>query len=233
MRLGLIVAAIGAGGLVSGELAAADPSAHTWSALRHCESSGNYHSVSSTGKYRGAYQFDQPTWESVGGTGRPDQASKGEQDYRALYLYRMRGWQPWECADSAHLGLDNDADGASGNAPKRAEAGYIGGGSSDGGSSDGGSSGGSSSGGGSAGSGHHTSKWDGKVYAKGDCSPSIRTFQQQLNKRGAGHHFRVTGCYKQHTYRAVVKLQRANHINPSGRIGPKTWKAAWHGKQLG
>lgn len=217
-RVVFLVAAVAVGGLVTGELAAADPPAHTWSALRKCESSGNYKAVSNTGKHRGAYQFDQSTWESVGGSGRPEKASKGEQDYRALYLYRMRGWQPWECADSAHLGLNNDADGASGKTPSRKDAGYMGGGST--------------SGDGSTGSGHDSSKWDGKVYAKGDCSASIRTFQRQLNKIGASHHFRATGCYKQQTYRAVVKLQRANHINPSGRIGPKTWKAAWHGARL-
>ena len=35
-----------------------------------------------------------PTWRSVGGSGRPDQASAAEQDYRALILYRNRGWEP-------------------------------------------------------------------------------------------------------------------------------------------
>lgn len=45
--------------------------------------------------YYGAYQFDQETWESVGGSGNPAEASVEEQDMRAAELYRQRGLQPW------------------------------------------------------------------------------------------------------------------------------------------
>ena len=48
-----------------------------------------------SGKYRGAYQFDYRTWQSVGGWGDPAAASKLEQDYRAALLYARRGPQPW------------------------------------------------------------------------------------------------------------------------------------------
>jgi hypothetical protein len=66
-----------------------------WAALRRCESGGNYAAVSSSGRYRGAYQFDQQTWESVGGTGDPAAASPAEQDYRAKLLYQRRGARAW------------------------------------------------------------------------------------------------------------------------------------------
>lgn len=59
------------------------------------ESGGNYHATSSSGKYRGAYQFDQRTWQSAGGSGDPAAASPQEQDQRAATLYASRGSQPW------------------------------------------------------------------------------------------------------------------------------------------
>ncbi len=66
-----------------------------WAALRDCESGGNYRAVNATGKYRGAYQFDQHTWESVGGIGDPAKASPAEQDARARALFEERGAAPW------------------------------------------------------------------------------------------------------------------------------------------
>lgn len=63
--------------------------------IRACESGGNYGAVSSSGKYRGAYQFDQGTWESVGGSGDPAAASPAEQDQRASILRQQRGSSPW------------------------------------------------------------------------------------------------------------------------------------------
>jgi len=66
-----------------------------WARLRNCESGGNYQSVSSSGKYRGAYQFDQRTWESVGGEGDPAAAPPEEQDLRARILYSRSGNRPW------------------------------------------------------------------------------------------------------------------------------------------
>ena len=66
-----------------------------WAKLRQCEASGNYRAISPSGTYRGAYQFDQRTWESVGGTGDPAEALPSEQDLRAKILYERRGRQPW------------------------------------------------------------------------------------------------------------------------------------------
>ena len=69
--------------------------AEAWARLRHCESTGNYRALSPSGLYRGAYQFDLRTWQTVGGTGDPIDASPGEQDLRAQILYDRRGRQPW------------------------------------------------------------------------------------------------------------------------------------------
>ena len=68
-------------------------------AIRRCESGGNYQAVSASGRYRGAYQFDQRTWRSVGGSGDPAAASAAEQDARARILRSQRGSSPWaNCA---------------------------------------------------------------------------------------------------------------------------------------
>lgn len=67
----------------------------TLAKIRQCESGGNYSITNPSGRYRGAYQFDTGTWQSVGGTGDPAAAAPAEQDYRALLLLRARGTRPW------------------------------------------------------------------------------------------------------------------------------------------
>jgi uncharacterized protein YabE (DUF348 family) len=66
-----------------------------WGALANCESGGNPRSVSSNGAYRGLYQFSQGTWNGVGGSGDPIDASASEQTYRAKLLYQRSGRSPW------------------------------------------------------------------------------------------------------------------------------------------
>lgn len=68
-----------------------------WAALAQCESSGNPATNTGNGYY-GLYQFDLRTWQSVGGTGLPSDASAEEQTMRAQMLYNQRGWSPWGCA---------------------------------------------------------------------------------------------------------------------------------------
>ncbi len=63
--------------------------------IANCESGGDPSAVSSSGQYRGKYQFDRQTWGSVGGSGDPAAASEAEQDKRAAMLYAQRGAQPW------------------------------------------------------------------------------------------------------------------------------------------
>jgi len=67
------------------------------------DSAGGYQAVSSSGTYRGAYQFAQSTWDnSAGAAGRADlvgvdpaSASPADQDAVASYLYSQAGDQPW------------------------------------------------------------------------------------------------------------------------------------------
>ena len=67
----------------------------TLRAIAACESGGNPRAVSPDGTYRGLYQFDYQTWQSVGGSGDPAAASPAEQDRRAAILYSQRGASPW------------------------------------------------------------------------------------------------------------------------------------------
>jgi hypothetical protein len=67
----------------------------TLEAIAACESGGNPEAVSPDGTYMGLFQFDQGTWESVGGTGSPIEASAEEQEYRAALLYSEAGSSPW------------------------------------------------------------------------------------------------------------------------------------------
>jgi hypothetical protein len=66
-----------------------------WRALAACESGGRAHAVDPSGRYGGLYQFDVKTWHSVGGSGRPQDASAAEQTRRARRLYADRGAAPW------------------------------------------------------------------------------------------------------------------------------------------
>jgi hypothetical protein len=70
-------------------------SIETLTAIAACESGGDPAIVSSDGSYRGKYQFDYGTWESVGGSGDPAAAPEAEQDYRAALLYAQSGSSPW------------------------------------------------------------------------------------------------------------------------------------------
>lgn len=70
-------------------------SQETLDAIGACESGGDPTAVSSDGTYRGKYQFDYGTWESMGGAGDPAAASESEQDYRAALLYAASGSSPW------------------------------------------------------------------------------------------------------------------------------------------
>jgi len=70
-------------------------SPETLESIALCESGGDPTALSSDGSYRGKYQFDYGTWESVGGSGDPAAAPEAEQDYRAALLYAQSGSSPW------------------------------------------------------------------------------------------------------------------------------------------
>jgi hypothetical protein len=69
-------------------------------AIAACESGGNPSAVDASGTYRGKYQFDYGTWQSVGGSGDPAAASEAEQDQRAAMLYAQSGSTPWPVCGS-------------------------------------------------------------------------------------------------------------------------------------
>jgi len=64
-------------------------------AIAACESGGNPSAVGGGGAFRGKYQFDYATWQSVGGSGDPAAAPEAEQDRRAAMLYAQSGSNPW------------------------------------------------------------------------------------------------------------------------------------------
>jgi uncharacterized protein YabE (DUF348 family) len=72
-----------------------DAAGLNWAALAACESGGRADAVSASGKYHGLYQFSVGTWQAVGGTGLPSDASAEEQTARAQALYNRSGAGQW------------------------------------------------------------------------------------------------------------------------------------------
>ena len=60
-----------------------------------CESRNNPRAVSSSGAYRGLYQFSFSTWQVVGGWGDPAAAPRSEQTWRAWVLLKNHGSGHW------------------------------------------------------------------------------------------------------------------------------------------
>lgn len=77
-----------------------------WDGLATCESTNTPTAVNANPSAGlptyGLFQFDLPTWASVGGSGNPVDASPQEQLMRAKLLYQQRGLEPWACAYAAH-----------------------------------------------------------------------------------------------------------------------------------
>ena len=67
----------------------------TLDAIGACESGGDPTAVSSDGSYRGKYQFDYGTWESVGGTGDPAAAPEKSRTTEQLSSTPQSGSSPW------------------------------------------------------------------------------------------------------------------------------------------
>jgi hypothetical protein len=74
-----------------------------WSALRNCESGGNY-AINTGNGYYGAYQFSATTWRALGYGGLPHEAAPPVQDEAARRLQASSGWGQWP-ACSHKLGL--------------------------------------------------------------------------------------------------------------------------------
>jgi LysM repeat protein len=74
-----------------------------WDRLAQCEAGGNWAINTGNGFY-GGLQFTLSSWQAVGGTGYPNQASREEQIARGQALQARQGWGAWP-ACSAKLGL--------------------------------------------------------------------------------------------------------------------------------
>jgi septal ring factor EnvC (AmiA/AmiB activator) len=63
-----------------------------------CESGGNYGALNPSSGAGGAYQILPSTWESYGGEGTPQGASKQQQDQVAAQIWADSGAGAWVCA---------------------------------------------------------------------------------------------------------------------------------------
>jgi hypothetical protein len=66
----------------------------SWDHLAQCESGGNWAINTGNGFY-GGIQFTQQSWNGVGGTGRPDHASRATQIAMGKRLWKIQGWAAW------------------------------------------------------------------------------------------------------------------------------------------
>ncbi|WP_422935865.1 transglycosylase family protein [Sinomonas sp. P47F7] len=109
-RRSLALAAISGAALGGAALAAPAANAastSTWDAIAQCESGGNW-AINTGNGYYGGLQFTLGTWQSFGGTGMPNQASKAQQIAVAERVLASQGWGAWP-ACSAKLGLSGTA----------------------------------------------------------------------------------------------------------------------------
>lgn len=74
-----------------------------WDQLAACESGGNWAINTGNGFY-GGLQFTLSSWQAVGGTGMPNEASREEQIMRGQMLQAIQGWGAWPACTSK-LGL--------------------------------------------------------------------------------------------------------------------------------
>jgi LysM repeat protein len=74
-----------------------------WDQLAGCEAGGNW-SINNGNGYYGGLQFTVSSWQAVGGSGLPSDASRDEQIQRGEMLLAKQGWGAWP-ACTAKLGL--------------------------------------------------------------------------------------------------------------------------------
>ena len=71
------------------------PPGGIWACIREKESGNNYRAPGG-----GAYQFQLATWQSLGGTGLPEDAAPPVQDEMAIMLQQRSGWGQWSTAEA-------------------------------------------------------------------------------------------------------------------------------------
>ena len=75
-----------------------------WAALARCESDGNPSARSAGGRYTGAFQFSNATWQSLGYSGSAADHPYEVQVAAAQRLQARSGWDQWPRC-SRQLGL--------------------------------------------------------------------------------------------------------------------------------
>lgn len=66
----------------------------SWDRLAGCEASGDWSANTGNGYY-GGVQFSLSSWQAVGGSGYPHEASRSEQIRRGQLLWEQGGWRHW------------------------------------------------------------------------------------------------------------------------------------------
>jgi hypothetical protein len=79
------------------------PNNSAWTELAACESGGNWATNTGNGFY-GGLQFTLSSWQAMGGTGLPSDASEAQQIAIAQKLQSDQGWGAWPVC-SMKLGL--------------------------------------------------------------------------------------------------------------------------------
>ena len=79
------------------------PSGSVWTSLAACESGGDWNANTGNGYY-GGLQFSLSSWQAVGGSGYPHEASAATQIAMGQRLQAVQGWGAWP-ACAAKLGL--------------------------------------------------------------------------------------------------------------------------------
>ena len=70
-----------------------------WDRLAGCESGGNWAANTGNGYY-GGIQFSLSSWQAVGGTGYPHEASRETQIAMGQRLWNQGGWSHWPACSS-------------------------------------------------------------------------------------------------------------------------------------
>lgn len=66
----------------------------SWERLAQCEAGGNWSTNTGNGYY-GGLQFSLSSWQAVGGTGYPHEASRATQIAMGQRLHAQGGWKHW------------------------------------------------------------------------------------------------------------------------------------------
>lgn len=74
-----------------------------WDKLAQCEAGGNW-AINTGNGYYGGLQFTLGSWQTAGGSGYPNEASREEQIARGEILQQRQGWGAWPACTSA-LGI--------------------------------------------------------------------------------------------------------------------------------